>query len=117
MSGLASSALAGPPSGAVASAVNCPLEIDARTRGTGPVVARTQPTASDFFISYTKANRGWAEWIALQVEAAGFTTVMQAWDLRPGRDWTHAMHDAMANSRRTVAVLSPERLHREASSP
>jgi hypothetical protein len=73
-------------------------------------VASTQPTASDFFISYTKANRGWAEWIAWQVEAAGFTTVMQAWDFRPGRDWTHAMHDAMANSRRTVAVLSPDYL-------
>lgn len=96
--------------GAVASALDCRLEIDARTRGTGPVVARTPPTASDFFISYTKANRGWAEWIAWQVEAAGFTTVMQAWDFRPGHDWTHAMHDAMATSRRTVAVLSPDYL-------
>lgn len=90
--------------------MNWPLEIDARTSGTGPVVASTQPPASDFFISYTKANRGWAEWIAWQVEAAGFTTVMQAWDFRPGHDWTHAMHDAMANSRRTVAVLSPDYL-------
>src|SRR3954465_9030319 len=29
---------------------------------------------------------GWAEWIAWQGEAARFTMVMQAWDLRSGRD-------------------------------
>jgi hypothetical protein len=35
----------------------------------------------DFFISYTQVNRSWAEWIAVQLEAAGYTTVLQAWDL------------------------------------
>ena len=32
----------------------------------------------DFFISYTAVNRPWAEWIAVQLEAAGYTTVLQA---------------------------------------
>ena len=38
----------------------------------------------DFFISYTQVSRPWAEWIAVQLEAAGYSTVLQAWDFRPG---------------------------------
>jgi hypothetical protein len=38
-----------------------------------------------FFISYTGADQAWAEWIADQLEAAGHTTVLQAWDFRPVR--------------------------------
>lgn len=38
----------------------------------------------DFFISYNSADRTWAEWIAWQLEEAGYTTVLQAWDFRPG---------------------------------
>jgi hypothetical protein len=37
----------------------------------------------DFFISYNSADRQWAEWIAWQLEEAGYTTVLQAWDFRP----------------------------------
>ena len=39
---------------------------------------------TDFFISYNKADKTWAEWIAWELEAKGFTTVIQAWDFRPG---------------------------------
>jgi hypothetical protein len=39
----------------------------------------------DFFISYTQADRAWAEWIAWQLEEARYTTVLQAWDFAPGR--------------------------------
>lgn len=38
----------------------------------------------DFFVSYNKADRRWAEWVAWQLEEAGYTTMLQAWDLRPG---------------------------------
>jgi len=38
----------------------------------------------DFFISCNSADRAWAEWIAWQFEEAGYTTVLQAWDFRPG---------------------------------
>ena len=34
-------------------------------------------------ISYTQVDHTWAEWIAWQLEAAGYTTVIQAWDFRP----------------------------------
>ena len=61
----------------------------------------------DFFISYTGVNRAWAEWIAVQLEATGYSTVLQAFDFRPGSDFVHQMHEATSTADRTVAVLSP----------
>jgi len=61
----------------------------------------------DFFISYTGANRPWAEWIAVELERAGYTTVLQAWDFRPGTDFMHKMQEATTSAQRTIAVLSP----------
>jgi hypothetical protein len=69
-------------------------------------MAERQP-GRDFFISYTAVNRPWAEWIAVQLEAAGYTTVLQAWDFRPGGDFIRKMEQATSAARRTVAVLSP----------
>jgi hypothetical protein len=63
--------------------------------------------AVGFFISYTGADRRWAEWIAWQLEAAGFTTVLQAWDFRPGSDFVRQMNQAVEQAERTIAVLSP----------
>jgi len=66
------------------------------------------PTAGrDFFISYTAVNRTWAEWIAVQLEAAGYSTVLQSFDFRPGSDFVHEMHQATDSAERTIAVLSP----------
>jgi tetratricopeptide (TPR) repeat protein len=61
----------------------------------------------DFFISYTGANRHWAEWIAVQLEAAGYTTLLQDWDFRPGSDFVHEMQQTTSSAVRTIAVLSP----------
>jgi hypothetical protein len=67
----------------------------------------------DFFISYTGADTTWAEWIAQTLEDAGYQTVMQAWDFRPGQDFLHQMHQATQQAARTIAVLSPAYLHSE----
>jgi tetratricopeptide (TPR) repeat protein len=61
----------------------------------------------DFFISYTGADVAWAEWIADTLEQAGHTTLLQAWDFRPGDAFIHRMHHAIQTTRRTIAVLSP----------
>ena len=61
----------------------------------------------DFFISYTGVNVAWARWIAVELERAGYTTVVQAFDFRPGADFVHEMQRATASAARTVAVLSP----------
>jgi TIR domain len=52
-------------------------------------------------------NRPWAEWIAVQLERAGYTTLLQAWDFRPGSDFVHEMQQATSTAGRTIAVLSP----------
>jgi hypothetical protein len=45
----------------------------------------------DFFISYNKADRSWAEWIAWQLEEAKYSVVVQAWDFRPGSNFVLEM--------------------------
>jgi TIR domain-containing protein/NB-ARC domain-containing protein len=64
----------------------------------------------DFFISYNKADRKWAEWIAWQLEEASYTTIIQAWDFKAGGNFILAMDQATKEAERTVAVLSEDYL-------
>ena len=41
-------------------------------------------TAWDFFVSYTSEDRRWAEWVASQLEDAGYRVLVQAWDMVAG---------------------------------
>jgi hypothetical protein len=66
--------------------------------------------APDFFISYTHADREWAEWIAGILEKAGYSTLLQAWDFSPGSNFVIEMK-AATRARRTIAVLSPDYLN------
>ena len=65
---------------------------------------------ADFFISYNRADKHWAEWIAWNLEANGYTTIIQEWDFRPGGNFVQEMQEATAQSERTIAVLSPHYL-------
>jgi len=60
-----------------------------------------------FFVSYTRSDHAWAEWIAWELESAGYTTILQAWDFGPGSNFILEMQRAAAESERTIAVLSP----------
>lgn len=62
----------------------------------------------DFFVSYNKADRAWAEWIAWQLEEARYTVIVQAWDFRPGGNFVLDMHRAAKETERTILVLSPQ---------
>jgi hypothetical protein len=53
----------------------------------------------DFFISYTKADQAWAEWIAWKLEEAGYSTVIQAWDFRPGSNFVLEMQRAASTAK------------------
>lgn len=64
----------------------------------------------DFFVSYNHADSEWAEWIAWMLEEAGYTTVIQAWDFRPGTNFVLEMDEAARRADRTIAVLSPDYL-------
>jgi hypothetical protein len=61
----------------------------------------------DFFISYTAADKAWAEWLGWELEAAGYTTVLQAWDMPAGTAFVHVMDQAVQHTRHTLLVLSP----------
>ncbi|HEX4955056.1 MAG TPA: toll/interleukin-1 receptor domain-containing protein, partial [Thermoanaerobaculia bacterium] len=67
---------------------------------------------SDVFVSYNRADRDWAEWIAWTLEAAGRSVLFQDWDFRPGSNFALRMQDG-ARARYTVAVLSPSYLEAE----
>ena len=64
----------------------------------------------EFFLSYNKANRDWAEWIAWTLEEAGYATIIQAWDFRAGENSVLKMQTAMTETVQTVAVLSKDYL-------
>jgi hypothetical protein len=65
---------------------------------------------ADFFISYTSADRAWAEWIGYVLEEKGFTVTIQAWDFRPGSNFVVEMQKAATEAERTIMVLSPDYL-------
>ena len=71
----------------------------------------------DFFISYNKADRSWAEWIAWQLEEEGYTTVIQAWDFRAGSNFVLEMDRATREAKRTIAVLSDDYLNASFTEP
>jgi len=68
--------------------------------------------SSSFFISYTQADRQWAEWIGWQLEAKEYTTVIQAWDFRPGKNFVEEMDHALRKADCVMAVLSTDYLEK-----
>jgi hypothetical protein len=60
----------------------------------------------DFFVSYTEEDLEWAEWVAWQLEDAGYSVLFQAWDMVPGTNWVNLMRRGISQSERTVAVMS-----------
>ncbi|MDR2999709.1 MAG: tetratricopeptide repeat protein [Fibromonadaceae bacterium] len=64
----------------------------------------------DFFISYNKADKQRAEWIATVLEQNGYSCYIQAWDFRLGGNFVSDMQKALTKSERFIAVLSPNYL-------
>jgi hypothetical protein len=60
----------------------------------------------DFFVSYTQADRSWAEWIAWELEESGHRVLVQAWDFVPGTNWVQGMQNGVTHAARMIAVLS-----------
>ncbi|KAM3102453.1 tetratricopeptide repeat protein [Phormidesmis sp. 146-12] len=60
----------------------------------------------NFFVSYNRHDRAFAEWIAWILEEAGYSVVIQAWDFRSGGNFVLDMQKAASEAERTIAVLS-----------
>ncbi len=97
------------------------VKIDEILNAYGAVLpSRTPPGQfhmADFFISYTSADREWAEWIAYVLEEEGFGVIIQAWDFRPGSNFVLEMQKAASEADRTIMVLSPDYLKSQFASP
>jgi len=77
------------------------------TRGDLPALGPVRGWGVDFLISYAEADEAWAEWIAWQLEAAGYKVYLQAWDLQAGSNFVRGVMERMsAKATRTLAVLS-----------
>src|ERR1700719_1212884 len=70
----------------------------------------SDPPLRDFFISYTRTDQAWAEWVAWTLEEAGYSTVLQAWDFRPGSNFVLEMQRAASQATRTIVILSQKYL-------
>lgn len=57
----------------------------------------------NFFVSYNGKDKAWAEWIAYQLEEAGYTTVIQAWDFQAGGNFVLEMQKATAEAEKLEA--------------
>ena len=60
----------------------------------------------NFFISYSRADRAWAEWIAWILEEDKHQILVQAWDSAPGTNWVQGLRAGTREASHTIAVLS-----------
>src|SRR5947209_13068309 len=68
-------------------------------------------SSKDFFIRYNHRDAAWAEWIAWQLEGAGYTTIIQAWDFSAGSNFALEMDRSVKEAQRLIAVLSTSYLN------
>ncbi|MEA2918141.1 MAG: hypothetical protein QOJ15_10222 [Bradyrhizobium sp.] len=68
------------------------------------MVVGPQEEPRDFFISFNRADRQNAKWIAYVIEEHGYTVYFQDWDFRG--NFIEHMHRAHQTCRRMIAVLS-----------
>ena len=60
----------------------------------------------DFFISYTKADKAEAEWIAQTLIRYGYTVYIQTRDIAPGNNFMEKMERFLENAESFIAVWS-----------
>src|SRR3712207_6613193 len=61
---------------------------------------------TDFFISHAGRDTGWAEWLAWQLQQAGYRVELDVWDWAPGEDFVARMDAALERTDRVLAVCS-----------
>ncbi|HEX6519573.1 MAG TPA: FxSxx-COOH system tetratricopeptide repeat protein [Streptosporangiaceae bacterium] len=68
---------------------------------------------TDFFISHAGADRAWAEWVAWQLIAAGYTVELDVWDWAAGQNFITKMSDGLDRADRVIALFSAAYFERE----
>jgi tetratricopeptide (TPR) repeat protein/pimeloyl-ACP methyl ester carboxylesterase len=71
-----------------------------------------RPIQVHFFISRSVKDEKSASWIAETLEGAGYSTIVQDFEFRPGHSFFHQINDAAGKADHFIAVLSPDYLDR-----
>lgn len=83
---------------------------DANGHSQGGGTADTEPDRPDdrwdFAVSYQVRDRGWAEWIAWQLDALGYRVSVSAWEDVPGSARTARLDAVVRGAQRVLVVLS-----------
>lgn len=74
--------------------------------GAGPAPEPAATPGPLLFISYAVADRVWAEWIAHQLEEAGYRITMQGRDFVPGANFVELIDRGLRQASVVVCVLS-----------
>ena len=61
---------------------------------------------TDFFVSHAGRDTAWAEWLAWQLQQAGYTVELDVWDWAPGEDFVARMAAALESADRLLAVCT-----------
>jgi hypothetical protein len=61
---------------------------------------------TDFFISHAGRDTAWAEWLAWQLQQAGYSVELDVWDWAPGEDFVTRMQQALERAHRLLAVCT-----------
>jgi hypothetical protein len=61
---------------------------------------------ADFFVSHAGRDTGWAEWLAWQLQQAGYSVELDVWDWAPGEDFVARMQTALERADRLLAVCT-----------
>jgi hypothetical protein len=60
----------------------------------------------DFFISHAGRDTAWAEWLAWQLQQAGYAVELDVWDWAPGEDFVARTQRALERADRLLAVCT-----------
>jgi tetratricopeptide (TPR) repeat protein len=75
--------------------------------GSGPGSQRV-----DFFISHAGVDGPWAEWVAWQLTAVGYTVELDLWDWAAGENFVTKMDDALGRCAKLIGLVSHAYLDR-----
>ncbi|GAA1865238.1 FxSxx-COOH system tetratricopeptide repeat protein [Asanoa iriomotensis] len=61
---------------------------------------------TDLFVSHAGRDRSWAEWVAWELQEAGYDVELDLWDWEVGENFVEKMRDALEHAERMIALFS-----------